>query len=47
MVGTIREEGLSNPGVPELRGLITPPLEGCCKLAQPEYQFQRRLPIIT
>jgi hypothetical protein len=25
-----REEGLSNPGVPEHRGLITPPLERDC-----------------
>ncbi len=35
----LREEGLSNPAVPELRGLITPPLEGDCKLVKPKYQI--------
>jgi hypothetical protein len=36
-----REEGLSNPGAQEHRGLITPPLENHRELAHIRHYFQK------
>ncbi len=41
-----REEGLPNPGVPERRGLITPPLKGGCLFVHSEFQFRMQLSIM-